>query len=93
MRNEPGVDTAVIGTSCNDHDEGDIAKSKWNTLLVCNKYVPVPGKPGRYYSKRHWTYVYEDRLSWARCLSDGFYLPFGAMSFKVYKPSECRVVR
>ena len=92
MRNEPGVDTAVVGASCNDHDEGDIAKSKWNTLLTCNTYVPVPGKPGRFFSKRHWTFVYEDLESPDTCLSDGFYLPDGDPGMKVYKPSECRVV-
>ncbi len=86
----------VVGSSCNDTNEYDVAKTQWNTMLVCNKYVPVPGKPGQYYSKRHWTYLRHDLWDLKElCTADGFYFPaseYSPYQNKTYKPSECRIV-
>ncbi len=86
------VQVRTIGSSCNDTYEFAQAATPWNTLLVCIKYVPVPGQPGKYYSKRHWTYLRDDVWSGAYCTADGFYFPFKYPLIKQYKPSECRIV-
>ena len=77
----------VIGTSCNEVPEFSIAKTKWNTALMCIKYVPG-------FSKRHWTYLRKDvDHPGQACTSDGHYFPFDSTSSKTYNPSEGRVVK
>ena len=84
-RNVP-LPIKVVGTSCTDFDEFEPAKTKWNTALVCIKYIPGS-------SKRHWTYMRRDLdHNGQYCTSDGHYFPFPSESAKTYNPSECRVV-
>ena len=77
----------VVGSSCNDVPEFSNAKTKWNTALICIKYVPG-------FSKRHWTYLREDIDHPSQlCTSDGHYFPLPSVAAMVYNPSECRVVK